>query len=112
MGPDGLPVVLEDACTACGICVETCPRNLLSLIPRSQKVLLGCVNRDRGKRVKLACNVGCNGCTLCANPKTTPSGVITMDGSLPVIDVAGVADWSELDNAVARCPSKSFVVRE
>ncbi len=109
MGDDGLPVVIEDKCTACGMCVSACPRNIMALIPVSQKIFLGCVSQDKGKSVKQVCKVGCIGCKLCANPKTTPSGSIEMKGNLPVIvDIAA----EDLPAAVEKCPTNSFVVRE
>lgn len=109
MGDDGLPVVIEDKCTACGMCVSACPRNIMALIPVSQKIFLGCVSQDKGKAVKQVCTVGCIGCKLCANPKTTPSGSIEMKGNLPVIvDITA----EDLPAAVEKCPTNSFVVRE
>jgi electron transport complex protein RnfB len=109
MGEDGLPIVIEEKCTACGNCVSACPRGIMKLIPVSQKVFLGCVSQDKGKAVKQVCKVGCTGCTLCANPKTTPSGSIQMKGNLPeIVDIKA----DDLMTAVEKCPTKSFVVRE
>ncbi len=108
MNENGLPVVDEDLCTGCGLCVEACPRNILKLIPQTQKVFLGCVSEDKGKEVKDICSLGCIGCKLCASPKVTPSGAIRMEGNLPVIDPS---KGNDLANAVQKCPSKSFVVR-
>jgi len=112
MGPGGLPVVDEDLCTACGACVKACPRNIMALIPRNQKVYLACVSKDFGKAVKSVCKVGCIGCSLCANPKTTDNEIITMDGKLPVIHYNRVKDPDrDLTNAVEKCPTHSFAVR-
>ena len=108
MGANGLPIVFEDKCTGCGSCVTACPRGIMKLIPVSQKVFLGCVSQDKGKAVKQVCKVGCIGCKLCANPKTTPSGSIQMNENLPEI-IDGKAE--DLAIAVQKCPTKSFVVR-
>jgi electron transport complex protein RnfB len=108
MRDDGLPMVFEDKCTGCGICVEVCPKGIMELIPRTQKVYVACVSRDRGKDVKAVCSVGCTGCTLCANPKFTPSGKVKMDNNLPVVP----PDWEDYETAVAKCPAKCFVVRD
>jgi electron transport complex protein RnfB len=107
MEESGLPTVFEDKCTACGICVEVCPKGIMELIPRSQGVYLGCINQNLGKSVRAACSVGCIGCSLCAKPDVTPSGKIEMKNNLPDIP----SDWEDFNVAVKRCPTKSFVVR-
>ena len=104
---NGLPTVFEDKCTACGICVETCPKGIMQLLPRSQKVFLGCVNKNSGKSVREVCSVGCIGCGLCAKPNITPSEKIIMSDNLPLVP----EDWEDFNMAVKRCPTKSFVVR-
>lgn len=109
MGDDGLPIVIEEKCTACGLCVSACPRGIMKLIPVAQKIFIGCVSLDKGRAVKEVCKVGCTGCTLCANPKTTPSGSIRMKGNLPEI-INVTAD--DLEKAVEKCPTTSFVVRK
>ena len=108
MNDNGLPEVLEDKCTACGICVQTCPRDIMAIIPKKQKIYLGCKSQDRGKKVKQVCKVGCTGCTLCANPKVTPSGSIEMRGFLPEIININADD---LETALEKCPTKSYVKR-
>ena len=109
MGPQGLPIV-NNQCVGCGACVKACPRNILTLIPASQKVYVGCINRDAGKKVKDACTRGCTACGLCAHPKVTPSGCITIKKNLPVIDFAHPV--CIVDEAVKKCPQHCFVVRE
>lgn len=107
MQDNGLPVVFEDKCTACGNCVLACPKGIMELIPRSQKVFLGCINKNKAKDVRAVCSVGCIGCALCTKPKITPSEKLVMDNNLPTIP----ADWEDFTTAVAKCPTKSFVVR-
>ncbi len=107
MGDDLLPKVIEDVCTGCGKCVDACPRGIMDLIPRKAEIYIACVNPEKGKNVRNVCSAGCHGCTLCANPKTTPSGMITMNElNLPVfdysIDDAPVA-------AVYKCTAHSLV---
>jgi Na+-translocating ferredoxin:NAD+ oxidoreductase subunit B len=108
MSDNGLPVVIEDKCTACGICVSTCPRGIMELIPRSQKVFLACVSQDKAKAVKSVCKVGCFACKICTTPKVTPEGAIQMEGNLPEIKDLNSED---LYAAFDRCPSNSYVIR-
>ena len=109
MGDNGLPVVIEEKCTACGICVSTCPRGIMALIPRSQNVFLGCVSRDKLKAVKSVCKVGCFACKICTTPKVTPSQAIEMDGNIPVIKDT---QNEELYAAVEKCPANCYVIRD
>lgn len=107
MGDDSLPIVLDDKCTGCGKCVEACPRDIMELIPRTANVYIACKNPNRAKEVKSVCSIGCTGCTLCANPKTTPSGQITMaENNLPVFDYS-IEDDPVV--AVHKCPTNSLV---
>lgn len=113
MGDDGLPIVDEDKCTGCGKCVEACPRNIIKLIPITQKVYLGCVSKDFGKAVKSVCKVGCIGCGLCARPKIVENEIITMDGKLPIIHTKKSKDLlKDLEKAIEKCPNSCFMVRE
>jgi Na+-translocating ferredoxin:NAD+ oxidoreductase RNF subunit RnfB len=112
LNDNGLPVVREENCRGCGLCVKACPRKIISLISQSQMIYLGCISQDKAKAVKEVCTVGCFGCTLCANPKVTPEGLIVMENNLPVIKIENIKDWKVLDQAVVKCPAKCFVVRD
>jgi electron transport complex protein RnfB len=106
MGEDGLPVVFEDKCTGCTLCVPACPRDIMDMLARSQSVFVACVSKDKGKKVKDVCSLGCTGCRLCANPKVTPSGAITMDGNLPKLDYS---KGDAFEMAVQKCPQNCYL---
>jgi electron transport complex protein RnfB len=65
MGGDGLPVVDYGLCTGCGLCVMACPRNIISLAPRSNDVHTLCNNEEKAPVMKRGCSVGCIACKLC-----------------------------------------------
>jgi len=109
MSAAGLPVVIEEKCTACGACVRACPRDIIALIPADEPVYLGCVNRGRGKAVKDACRVGCIGCSICAKEKGNPQGGIEMDDALPVLNFDHPGH--DFADALRACPQSSFVRR-
>lgn len=85
MGPDGLPVVFDDLCTACGACVKACPRDLFELHPIDREFFVFCKSHDDPKRAKEVCDVACTGCGICAR---NSQGAISMVDSLAVIDYA------------------------
>jgi len=109
MGPDGLPVVDEEKCTACGMCVSVCPRGIMTLIPRSQEVYLGCVNQDRGASVKKVCEVGCIACRLCVKKNPEGEDGIAMGDNLPIINYENLSSWAEANEV---CPQNCFVTRK
>ncbi len=83
----GLPVVDESKCTACGACAKACPKNIIELRnkgPRSMRIFVSCMNKDKGPAVKKACLAACIGCGICA--KTCTHEAITVESNLAYID--------------------------
>lgn len=64
----GLPVVIEDKCTACNACVTACPKDIMTLIPKGRKdkhIFVACLNEDKGGVARKTCEVACSGCSKC-----------------------------------------------
>ena len=64
-------------CTGCGKCAETCPRNVLELVPARARVMVFCSTKDRLKAVTEVCKVGCIKCGRCV--KSCPAGAVTLE---------------------------------
>ncbi len=82
-----LPEVVEDACTACGACVKACPKSIIELRkkgPKSRRIFVSCVNKDKGATAKKACSNACIGCSLCL--KQCQFEAITIENNLSYID--------------------------
>ncbi|MDD2515197.1 MAG: Fe-S cluster domain-containing protein [Proteiniphilum sp.] len=82
-----LPEVVEDKCTACGACVKACPKDIIELRkqgPKSRRIYVSCVNKDKGAAAKKACNVACIGCGKCQ--QVCPFDAITIENNLAYID--------------------------
>ncbi len=109
MSEKGLPYIIEDKCTACGICVETCPRRLFEIIPRNQDIYIACRSYDDAKTVKQVCSRGCIACTLCV--RVTEDEIIKMDGNLAKIQWNKIKDNKQLEPALEKCPARTFVRR-
>ncbi|NLJ58087.1 MAG: RnfABCDGE type electron transport complex subunit B [Tissierellia bacterium] len=62
---DGIAVIDKEKCTACGMCIEECPKAVIEYVPYKNNVIVGCNNRDFGKAVKDVCKIGCIGCKIC-----------------------------------------------
>lgn len=79
MTDDGLPVVIEELCTGCGICVKACPRNIIEMHPIDRNVFVFCKNLDDPQKSKEVCSVACIGCGICARKS---DGGVVMEGNL------------------------------
>lgn len=85
----GLPEVDENKCTACGACSKACPRNIIEIRPKgknNRRVVVMCVNKDKGAVANKACSASCIGCGKCV--KVCPFEAITLENNLAYIDPA------------------------
>ena len=106
MNEHGLPVVIDELCTACNDCVEACPKDLFSLHPVSHRLWVACKNLEKGEKVIADCAVGCDACGRCA---VDAPGVVAMVDNLPVVDYSRNHDVRE---AIDRCPTGAIVWQE
>ena len=103
---DGLAVVDESKCTACGICQKKCPKNIIRLVPLKAKVLVRCNSHYKGTEVKNVCSVGCIACGICM--RKCPHGAISMEDNLPVVDNNKCQICTDFA-CVDKCPTGAIV---
>ena len=104
MNEHELPVVIDDLCTACGDCVDACPKDLFSLHPVSHRLWVACMNLEKGDAALAECEVACDACGKCA--VDAPAGVVTMIDNLPIVDYDRNHD---VRDAIERCPTGAIV---
>ena len=105
MNADGLPVVDIEKCTACGDCVDACPKDLLAIMPLDRSLIVQCRNLIAGDDVLDDCKAACTACGKCV-----------LDAAPGLISVAsGVAEINyDLNNladvhAAERCPTGAIL---
>lgn len=88
MSNDGLPVVIEETCTGCGLCAKACPRNIIEIHPIERNVFVFCKSEDDPKTSKEFCKNACIGCGICARKS---------DGGIEMINYLAVIKYDKLD---------------
>ncbi len=104
MDAHGLPVVDVDKCTACGDCVEVCPKDLFSLQPVSNQLWVACKNQESGDEILEECQVACTACGRCA--MDAPGDLVTMVHNLPVVNYR---QGGQTRQPIERCPTGAIV---
>ncbi len=105
MNKQGLPEVIAEKCTACGDCLDICPKGLFSLEPISHHLWVACKNIDNADDAENDCAVACTACERCA--MDSPEGLIRIENNLAVIDYQHNNLASEF--AIQRCPTGAIV---
>jgi ferredoxin len=105
MSDTGLPVVDPAKCTACGDCVEACPKELFVLLPVDSHLLVQCKNLLAGDEVLEQCQVACTACGKCV--QDAAPGLISVASGVAVVNYELNAQADR--HAVERCPTGAIV---
>lgn len=103
MNDNGLAEIIPEKCTACNMCIQACPKDVITMVPYEQEVIITCNSNDSGKIVKQNCSVGCIGCQICV--KACPENAIEFENNLAFID------YDKCTNCyicVEKCPTKAI----
>ena len=103
MNSHSLPVVDENLCTACGDCVEVCPKDLFSIHPVSHSLWVACSNHEHGDEITQYCTVACTACGKCA---MDGGESVVMENNLPVVNYNLPI---QAQHAIQRCPTGAIV---
>jgi Na+-translocating ferredoxin:NAD+ oxidoreductase subunit B len=101
MNAAALPVVDVVKCTACGDCVEACPRDLIDLVPLAHRLVVQCRAPLAAEAARRLCSAVCDACGRCA--VDAAPGLVRMEDQLPVVDYS--AGGPAEPRATFRCPT-------
>lgn len=105
MSAENLPLVNLDKCTACGDCVEACPKDLLAIMPLDRHLVVQCRNLIAGDAILEDCKVACTACGKCV--ADAAPGLISVESGLAVVDYR--LNEQAAPAAIARCPTGAIV---
>ncbi|HVX39549.1 MAG TPA: (Fe-S)-binding protein [Gemmatimonadaceae bacterium] len=105
MNSFGLPVVDPVKCTACGDCVNACPKNLFQITPLDQHLLVQCRSLIEGDDALASCAVACTACGKCV--LDAAPGLVSIERGVAVVhyEQNAFADPA----ATSRCPTGAIV---
>ena len=105
MSETGLPVVDLARCTACGDCVDACPKGLFTILPLDAHLLVQCRNLINGDDPLEQCRVACTTCGKCV--QDAAEGLISVASGVAEVNYERITQAEE--RAVERCPTGAIV---
>jgi ferredoxin len=104
MDAHNLPVVSESLCTACGDCVDVCPKQLFSLHSVTHRLWVACKSLADGQQAEADCEVACTACGRCA---ADAPALIQIVNNLAVVDYG--KNRLATPEPTLRCPTGAIV---
>ncbi len=98
---NGVAAVDFEKCRACGMCIESCPKKIIRMIPFSSKYWVGCRSADKGAVTRKYCEVGCIACGICE--RACKFGAIKVIDNTAQIDYTLCTNCGECERV---CPRK------
>jgi electron transport complex protein RnfB len=100
---DGVAYSDPDKCNGCGVCVQTCPKGIIDIVPLGNRSAVLCSNHEKGAIARKQCPNSCIACGLCE--KTCNYDAIKVIDNLAQVDPEKCIGCGDCE---AVCPTKAI----
>ncbi|MCR5484204.1 MAG: RnfABCDGE type electron transport complex subunit B [Clostridiales bacterium] len=101
---DGIARINPAKCHSCGVCINTCPKGIIKMLPVTEvKAAVLCNNHEKGAVTRKQCKAGCIGCMKCV--KTCEVGAVSINNFCAEVDYEKCIGCGQCHEA---CPVKSI----
>lgn len=102
---DGVATVDENLCGGCGRCAKTCPKQVISIVPKKKAAVIPCNNKEKGGAARKNCKVACIGCSACV--RACEFGAVKVENFLATVDSEKCTACGKCIDA---CPQKIIFI--
>lgn len=81
---NGVARIDAERCKGCSMCVNACPKHIISFVSYKAQTVVRCSNSDKGALARKVCKSACIGCKKCE--KVCESGAVTVVNFKAVVD--------------------------
>lgn len=81
---NGVAKVDSSLCKGCSLCVNACPKSLISFVSLKEQAVVRCMNKQKGAEARKICKGACIGCKKCE--KVCEAGAVEVKNFLAYVD--------------------------
>jgi electron transport complex protein RnfB len=97
-------VIDDSLCIGCKLCVSSCPKSIIEMVPKDASVFVACSSKERGAVARKKCSAGCIACKLCE--KACKYDAIMVADNLASIDYSKCTNCNA---CVEVCPAHCII---
>ena len=100
---NGVAKVNASLCRGCSLCVNACPKHLITFVSLKEQAVVRCRNTQKGAEARKVCKSACIGCKKCE--KVCEAGAVTVENFLACVDAEKCTGCMK---CVEACPEGSI----